>query len=123
MNWQTKDNVRLVFHAAFKWFSKNEVNAVKTLMGELGDYDVEYAFLQLSEQHPYLLFDKDQKGVRDYESGGSKGVFAPRRASMLQLSNRDVLLCLTGPSEVNGPRMGRHALFCLRCTGIRRLRI
>jgi hypothetical protein len=60
MNWQSKDHIRLVFHASFKRFNQNEVNAVKALMGDLGDYEVEYAFLQLSEQHPYLIFDKSQ---------------------------------------------------------------
>lgn len=106
MNWQAKDHVRLVFHASFKRFNQNEVNAVKALMRDLGDYEVEYAFLQLSEQHPYLIFDRGQNGVVDFETKRSKGVYAPRRASILQLSNRDVLLCLTGPSEVKRPEDG-----------------
>src|ERR1700722_1351837 len=54
MNWQPKDNVRLVFHATFKKFSQAEVDSVKALMKEMGDYTVEYAFLQISDQHPYL---------------------------------------------------------------------
>lgn len=106
MNWQAKDHIRLVFHASFKRFNQNEVNAVKALMGDLGDYEVEYAFLQLSDQHPYLIFDKSQTGVVDFDTKRSKGVYAPRRASTLQLSNRDVLLCLTGPSEVKRPEDG-----------------
>jgi len=106
MNWQAKDHVRLVFHASFKRFNRNEINAVKALMAELGDYEIEYAFVQLSEEHPYLIFDTGQNGVFDYETKRSKGVYAPRRASTLQLSNRDMLLCLTGPSEVRRPEDG-----------------
>ena len=106
MNWQAKDHVRLVFHASFKRFNKNEINAVKALMAELGDYEVEYAFLQLSEEHPYLIFDTSQNGAFDYDTKRSKGVYAPRRASTLQLSNRDLLLCLTGPNEVKRPEDG-----------------
>lgn len=106
MNWQAKDHIRLVFHASFKKFNKNEIDAVKALMGELGDYEVEYAFLQLSAQHPYLIFDTSQGGAFDYETKRSKGVYAPRRASTLQLSNRDMLLCLTGPNEVKRPEDG-----------------
>jgi hypothetical protein len=106
MNWQAKDHVRLVFHASFKRFNQNEIHAVKALMAELGDYEVEYAFLQLSQQHPYLIFDKTQDGVFDYETKRSKGAYAPRRASTLQLSNRDMLLCLTGPNEVKRPEDG-----------------
>lgn len=106
MSWQPKDHVRLVFHASFKKFNQQEVNSVKALMGELGDYEVDYAFLQLSEQHPYLLFDTNQPGVSDFETRKSKGVYAPKRSSALQLSNRDALLCLTGPSEVKRPEDG-----------------
>jgi Piwi domain len=106
MNWQAKDHVRLVFHASFKKFNQKEITAVKALMADLGDYEVEYAFLQLSEQHPYLIFDQSQGGVMDYETKRSKGVYAPKRASTLQLSNRDVLLCLTGPTEVKRPEDG-----------------
>jgi hypothetical protein len=106
MNWQPKDHVRLVFHASFKRFNKDEIKAVKALMTELGDYEVEYAFLQVSDEHPYLIFDTGQDGVFDYETRRSKGVYAPRRASTLQLSNRDMLLCLTGPSEVKRPEDG-----------------
>jgi len=100
MNWQPKDHVRLVFHATFKRYSQDEVDSVKKLMTELGTYEVEYAFLQISDSHPYVLFDKGQAGTRDFDTGGTKGVYAPTRASALQLSNRDALLCLTGPSEV-----------------------
>jgi hypothetical protein len=96
MNWQAKDHVRLVFHASFKQFNKEEVNAVKKLMAELGDYEVEYAFLQLSAQHPYLLFDRRQEGAIVFETKRKKGEYTPKRASTLQLSNRDVILCLTG---------------------------
>lgn len=106
MNWRPKDHVRLVFHASFKRFNRDEINAVKTLMRELGDYEVEYAFLQLSEDHPYLIFDQSQGGVTDFDTKRTKGVYAPKRASTLQLSNRDMLLCLTGPNEVKRPEDG-----------------
>ena len=66
MSWQPKDHIRLVFHATFKRFNQGEVDSVKTLMRELGDYQVEYAFLQLNEHHPYLLFDKGQAGVQQF---------------------------------------------------------
>jgi hypothetical protein len=52
INWQLKEHVRLVFHA-FKPFKQTEEGAVKALMSSLGDYDVEYAFLHVVEDHPY----------------------------------------------------------------------
>jgi hypothetical protein len=61
--WQPKDHVRLVFHATFKRFSREEVQSIKGLLSELGEYDVEYAFVQLSEQHPYMLFDTSRAAL------------------------------------------------------------
>jgi len=106
MNWQPKDHVRLVFHATFKRFSREEVESIKGLLGELGDYDVEYAFVQLSEHHPYILFDKNQGGALDYETKRHKGVYAPERGRYLEIGNREVLLSLTGPKEVKRPEDG-----------------
>ncbi len=106
MNWQPQDHVRLVFHATFKRFSREEVQSIKGLLSELGDYDVEYAFVQLSEQHPYILFDKKQNGAIDYETKRTKGIYAPERGRYLELGNREVLLSLTGPREVKRPEDG-----------------
>jgi hypothetical protein len=106
MNWQPKDHVRLVFHATFKRFSREEVLSIQGLLSELGDYDVEYAFVQLSQQHPYILFDKKQSGVLDYETKRTKGIYAPERGRYLELGNREVLLSLTGPREVKRPEDG-----------------
>lgn len=106
MNWQPGDQVRLVFHAKFKRFGKNEVQAVKDLINELGEYDVQYALLHVNEQHPYMLFDTSQDGVRDFETGAVKGQYAPKRGRYLPLGDRDVLLCLAGPYEVKRPENG-----------------
>jgi hypothetical protein len=106
MNWQPKDHVRLVFHATFKQFSGEEVQSIKGLLSELGDYDVEYAFVQLREQHPYMLFDTKQGGALDYETKRTKGIYAPERGGYLELGNREVLLSLTGPREVKRPEDG-----------------
>ena len=106
MNWQPKDHVRLVFHATFKRFSGEEVQSIKGLLTELGDYDVEYAFVQLNERHPYILFDKSQAGVFDYETKRTKGAYAPERGRYLELGKREVLLSLTGPQEVKRPEDG-----------------
>jgi hypothetical protein len=82
------------------------VHAIKGLADELGDYDVEYAFVQVSEDHPYILFDKTQGGAWDYETGRPKGSYAPERGRFLQLGQREVLLSLIGPREVKRPEDG-----------------
>lgn len=107
MNWRPKDHVRLMFHAAFKRFSDFDTIIVQQIVRELSsEYEVEYAFVEIHESHPYLLFDDSSEGKLDFETRGTKGVFAPQRSTILQLSNREALLSLTGPSEVKRPQDG-----------------
>ncbi|WP_417384167.1 argonaute/piwi family protein [Gimesia sp.] len=120
MNWQKGEHVRLVFHA-FKPFKDAEAEAVKSIVESLGEYDVEFAFLHVVEDHPFLLFDNAQRGVRDFETGGTKGVLAPDRGHFLRMSGHEVLLTLTGARDVKRAtdgiprpvllRLGRNSTF------------
>ena len=112
MNWQEREHVRLVFHA-FKPFRRTEEDAVKGLMKSLGSYDVDYAFMHVVEQHPQMLFDEQQQG-RACGSWGKKGVLAPHRGLHLRLSEREMLLSLTGPNEVKRPVDGIPSPLLLR---------
>jgi len=105
LNWQKREHVRLIFHA-FKPFKDTEADAVKNVVASLGDYDVEYAFIHVVGNHPYLVFDTGQKGVQDWKTHRSKGVFAPARGIFLRLSDRETLITLTGPNEVKRPEDG-----------------
>ena len=106
MNWRAKDHIRLIFHASFKRFSDFDTRIVQQLVSELSEYAVEYAFVEIHEDHPYLLFDDSAKGKMDFETQGVKGVYTPQRSTILHLSNRDTLLSLTGPGEVKRPQDG-----------------
>lgn len=113
MNWQQGDHVRLVFHA-FKPFRDIEAGAVKNLMNTLGLYDVDFAFIEISQDHPYVLFDEGQDGVYDYEAKSKKGAYAPDRGKMLTLSKSEVLIVLTGPRDVKRPEDGLPSPVLLR---------
>jgi hypothetical protein len=106
MNWQRGDRVVLVFHALFKRFSHNEVDAVAELIAEFGDYDIKHAFVELDQEHPYLIFDTSQRGEMAFGCSRLKGEFAPTRGQYLQLTDREVLLCLTGPKQLKRPEDG-----------------
>ena len=92
MNWEAGSRVRLIFHA-FKPMKNNEADAVNQLMEELGEYDVEYAFVHVVNQHPYVLFDEAQPGIYDWENKkNGKGNFAPRgNCSSVSLSMKYTL--------------------------------
>ncbi len=106
MNWQAGDRVLLVFHAKFKDFSKEEVQAVSDLMTEFADYDVKYAFVHISERHPFMAFDTAEAGAKDFETGNIKGEYALPRGYYLKLGDRSALLFVIGASEVKRPEDG-----------------
>lgn len=95
--WNEYDRVRLIFHV-FKPLSYIEINAVRELVEKLKLPYVDFSFISVTEDHPYLLFDESQEGVKSY--GHKKGVFVPERGLMVKLSNNEVLLQLTGSNEL-----------------------
>lgn len=105
LNWQPRDHVRLIFHT-FKPLKDVEAQAVASLSAELGDFDVETAFVHVVEDHPYLLFDEAQPGVASYGTDEKKGALAPPRGSFFHLDRREVLISLTGAKELKQPSDG-----------------
>ncbi|RAL70029.1 hypothetical protein C1G86_1555 [Dehalococcoides mccartyi] len=103
--WQKRDKVRLVFHV-FKPLKDSEARAVKSFVASLTDFDVEFAFLTLSHEHPFTIFDANQEGAWDYENKGKKGAFVPGRGIGLRTGNNELLMTLTGPQQVKTPLHG-----------------
>ena len=103
--WQKGDKVRLVFHV-FKPLKDDEAQAVKSFVESLTDFDVEFAFLTLSHDHPFTMFDENQEGAWDYENKGKKGAFVPSRGIGVQTGKGELLMTLTGPQQVKTPLHG-----------------
>jgi hypothetical protein len=104
--------VRLVFHV-YKPLKRVEIEAAKGLVSELlANNPVEFAFLDLSHQHPYQIFDPCQSGRRywSYEDKGYriKGTFVPSRGTALLLGSRIALLQLVGTGDVKTWDQGLH---------------
>jgi hypothetical protein len=107
--WLEGDRVRLVCHV-YKRLRDCEARAIKALVKELLDkkYIVEFAFLDISTQHPYYIFDPSQKGV-PYQVEGrhrTKGKGVTTRGLCLQLDNTRGLLHLTGPRDIKTEEQG-----------------
>jgi len=104
--WQKGDTVRLVFHV-FKPLKNLEAITVKKFVEELTDFNVEFAFLNLRQRHPFNLFDKNQPGVQDWTAGGTiKGMLVPERNFGIRIGPRQMLLTLTGPRQLKTPTQG-----------------
>lgn len=93
LNWRERDAVRIIVHA-FKPMRDVQVQAIKTAISELGNFDVEYAFVHVKEFHPYLLMDLESEGK------ARKGEWVPARGLAFQLTSNQYLLTVTGVREL-----------------------
>lgn len=93
MNWQKGDTIRLIFHAQVKKFNKEEIEAVRAVIDKYREYQIEYAFLKISEDHGLHMFDSATAGVQ-------KGRLAPQRGKTFKLSKHEMLVYLIGQREL-----------------------
>lgn len=102
--WQNGDQVRLVFHV-FKPLKNLEAVAIKRFVEEIaGKYQVEFAFLTFTRDHPFTILDHNQVGVDD--RGRKKGVLVPERGYAVNMSGSQTLLTLTGPRQLKTATQG-----------------
>ncbi|MBM3179443.1 MAG: hypothetical protein FJZ86_03725 [Chloroflexi bacterium] len=103
--WQIGDKVRIVCHV-YKRLKDIEISAIKTVVGELAEnnFTVEFAFLDISQIHPYYIFDPSQQGNKywnpETKSWSIRGIGVPQRGLALQLDESRGLLHLTGPTDI-----------------------
>jgi hypothetical protein len=102
--WQKGDRLRIVFHQSFKRYKDSEAAAVADLVQRLSDFDVEYAFVQVSDEHDWKLFDPDGAGVR--AGSKMKGAAVPERGQIVPLGPYAALVTLTGPRQLKSDTQG-----------------
>lgn len=105
--WQSGDTIRLIFHV-FKPLKDVEIQAVKRLVAQLIDFKIEFAFLHVSGDHDWMLFDQNNPGLN------GKGKYVPDRGYAVPLSNTDILLSVTGPRELKTALQGAPHPLLLR---------
>jgi len=102
--WQRGDKLRIIFHQSFKRYKETEAAAVTDLIAELDEFDVEFAFVQVSSDHDWKLFDENVQGVK-YRNG-MKGSTVPDRGVIVPLGPRAALVTLTGPNQLKTDLQG-----------------
>jgi hypothetical protein len=102
--WQRGDKLRIIFHQSFKRYKETEAAAVADLIAELDEFEVEYAFVQVSGDHDWKLFDENAQGVK-YKTG-LKGSKVPDRGIIVPLGPRAALVTLTGPHQLKTDLQG-----------------
>lgn len=96
--WKPRDRVRFVFHQSFKKYKDAEAEAVKRFASSLIDFDVQYAFVHVSDSHNWMLFEPRSSGVKWGNS--TKGKMVPPRGQCVPLGPNTALLTLSGPYQV-----------------------
>ncbi|QTD43657.1 argonaute/piwi family protein [Ottowia testudinis] len=102
--WRAGDKLRIIFHQAFKRYKDTEAQAVENLITELTDFEVEYAFVQVSGDHDWKLFDASAQGAVYRQS--RKGIAVPERGQIVPLGPRAALVTLTGPQQLKTDLQG-----------------
>jgi hypothetical protein len=105
-SWQASTELRLIFHV-FKPLKNTEVEAVKRLVESLATRysTVEFAFLQISDDHEMMMFDESSPGVRSWDSGETvKGRLVPRRGLMVPIGRLEALLSVTDAMSLKRAR-------------------
>lgn len=103
--WQKGDKLRIIFHQSFKRYKDKEAAAVKALVEELSDFEIEYAFVQVGDDHDWKLFEPRETGVRGY-GDSKKGACVPGRGQIVPLGPYAALVTLTGPHQLKTDTQG-----------------
>jgi Piwi domain len=93
--WAPGDNVRMIFHT-YKPLKNVEVAEIAKRAALVVGHEqtIEFAFLTVTVDHPFLVLDRNQKGIPAKTS--VKGVFVPDRGTIVQIGKYTRLLCTNG---------------------------
>ncbi len=100
--WQPGDRVRIVFHSS-KPLKNVEIDELiaECVADVAGEQIVEFASLQVSQDHPFKIIDRSQLGKKYGQT--MKGVYAPARGFIMQLGASTRLLATNGPDQIKRP--------------------
>lgn len=106
--WHTGDELRLVFHV-FKPLKDVEATAVKKLVQGLTQTyaKVEFAFVHVSTDHDWVMFDRTSAGIRSWGADGrTKGHYVAERGHAVPMGKRELLVAVGGPMDLKSALHG-----------------
>lgn len=97
--WNPGDNVRLIFHT-YKPLKNIEIAEItkRAALAVGTEQTIEFAFLTVTVEHPFLALDPAQPGIRTRYS--LKGTHVPERGTIIQIGRYTRLVCTNGPSLI-----------------------
>jgi hypothetical protein len=99
--WRPGDTIRIVCHTANPMRTKHLDRLIADCIQEVGgEQTVEFAFLTVGSEHPFMMIDPHQAGKASRGGGPARGVLAPQRGTIVQLAKDQRLLSVTGPTLI-----------------------
>lgn len=99
--WEAGDRVRIVFHSSKPLKNVEIDELIAECVSEVaGEQIVEFASLQISQDHPFKVIDHLQSGTK---SKPPKGKLIPNRGFIMQLGSSTRLLSTDGPYQIKKP--------------------
>src|SRR5690606_32055474 len=96
--WREGDSVRLIFHV-FKPIKEIEAEVVAKLVEKYPQYAITFAFVTITDRHPFVIFDERNKAGRTVR-GNKVGAFVPKRRANWILDEHSCLIQLSGLDEM-----------------------
>ena len=97
MAWKRGQTVRFIFHV-FKPMKNTELEVIKKLIDDFDEFSIQFAFVQIVDNHPFLLFDKHSRGAKARSKVNKK--YVPLRGTNLILNVNECLLTTMGADEI-----------------------
>lgn len=101
--WLKGDTIRIIFHI-FKPIRNIEAEVVGHLVSKYSNYNIKYAFVTISDAHPFMLFDPRQSGIISRD--GTKGLYVSERGESVVLTESSCLIQMKGPREIKTFKQG-----------------
>jgi hypothetical protein len=94
-NWQHGDTVRVIFHAHYPLKRVDVAKIVFECTRQIGsEQSLQMAFLTITHDHPFYIFDKSEEGVPIGQTNIRKGAYAPKRGTIARIGRSTRLLAI-----------------------------
>jgi len=103
--WSENSTVRLIFHI-FKPLKNIEFDVVKELIKEFTQFQIQFAFVTITDRHPHLMYDLIQQGIANRYNKSIKGKYVPIRGKNIVINDSACLVQMLGAYQIKTDKHG-----------------
>lgn len=111
--WKKNSTVRLIFHI-FKPLKNIEFDVVKELIKEFTQFQIQFAFVTITDRHPHLMYDVTQQGISSRYDNSIKGKYVPIRGKNIVINDSTCLVQMLGAHQIKTDKHGASVPLLIR---------